>query len=123
MLINMVEKMIGSEGVLLSHEAFKAGKAKIPPAHQGKFPPAPPSPSASAYAAQQVKGRFALRSTLFHYALDLFLLLRLSLLTTEVVPNVWTGFSGFLACLFLSQAAFGKFCSWHMFGVMPPKAV
>jgi hypothetical protein len=41
----------------------------------------------------------------------------------EVVPNVCTGFSDFLACLFPYQAAFNKFCSWHISGVMPPKAV
>ena len=42
---------------------------------------------------------------------------------TEVVPISWTGSSGFLACLFPYQAAFIPFCSWHMSGVIPPRAV
>ena len=63
-------------------------KAKITPAHQGKFPLRSPSPSASAYAAHPVKG--PLRSP-FHYALDLLALLWLPLLTMaaprEIIPK------------------------------------
>ena len=70
---------------------FKDSKAKNTPAHQGKFPPAPLSSSASASAAHAVKGCFALRSAALHFALDLLARLRPSLLTTaaprEILPQ------------------------------------
>ncbi len=45
-------------------------KAKNTPAHQRKFPLAPPSPCASAFAAHSVKGRCAFHSATLHCALD-----------------------------------------------------
>ncbi len=45
-------------------------KAKTTPAHQGKFPSAPPSPFASAFTARSVKGRYAFRSASLHCTLD-----------------------------------------------------
>ena len=51
-------------------ESRKSGKAKTTPAHQGKFPSAPPSPFASAFSARSVKGRYAFRSASLHCTLD-----------------------------------------------------
>ncbi len=45
-------------------------KAKNTPAHQRKFPLAPPSPCASAFAARSVKGRCAFHSATLHCTLD-----------------------------------------------------
>ena len=115
MFVNTAEKMIGSAGVVFSPaphpsfprmcrkrwdcqrwafsrclvnlDLFKDRKAKNTPAHQRKFPPAPPSPCASAYAAHQVKGTLRLTTL----ALDLLPLLRHPLLTTaapgEILPQ------------------------------------
>ena len=115
MLVNLAEKVIGGEGVVFSltahpsfprmcrkrwccHgrffsgcraalDAFQEEKTKITPSHQGKFPPTPPSPCASAYAAHQVKGTLRLATL----ALDLLPLLRHALLTTaapgEILPQ------------------------------------
>jgi len=67
---------------------FVSIKTKNTPAHPGKFPPAPPSPSASAFFARSVKGRFALRYAMLHYALDLLARLRLPLLTTAAPREI-----------------------------------
>jgi hypothetical protein len=66
----------------------KMSRGETPPAHQGKFPPAPPSSSASACAAHPVKGRYALRSAALHGALDPLPLLRPSLLTTAAPREI-----------------------------------
>ena len=63
-------------------------KAKSTPVHQGKFPPAPSSPFASAFSAHPFKGRFAFRSAALHYALDLLARLRLPLLTTAAPREI-----------------------------------
>ena len=68
---------------------FKAKpKAKNTPAHQGKFLLVPSSPCASAFTAHTVKGRYALCSTSFHYALDLLARLQPSLLTTAAPREI-----------------------------------
>ena len=63
-------------------------KAKNTPAHQGKFLLVPSSPCASAFTAHTVKGRYALCSTSFHYALDLLARLQPSLLTTAAPREI-----------------------------------
>jgi len=75
-------------GRFAAHEADKEGKAKTPPALQGKFPPALPSSFASAFSAHPFKGRFAFRSAALHYTLDLLARLRLPLLTTAAPREI-----------------------------------
>ena len=81
-------------GRYAAHDSIKGRKAKFSPAHQGKFHLAPLSPSASAYAAHAVKGRYLFlgsKTRLRHkplFALDLLALLRHPLLTTAAPREI-----------------------------------
>lgn len=69
-------------------DSRKEKNAKSTPALQGKFLPAPPSPSAFASAAHSVKGRFAFHSATLHSTRDVIARLQPTLLTTTAPGEI-----------------------------------